>query len=102
MANPPSLTQDQTTFIRLRSPGVAPPPRNPMRNPRRLRRTAGSVQARSQIDNVYNYGVKDQLPMVREHHKGPAVQIRGEYDLDFIMGKLKTAAETAIPQRVSA
>ena len=34
------------------------PRRNPMRNPRCLRRTAGSAQACSDIPNVYNYGVK--------------------------------------------
>ena len=40
--------------------------------------------------------------MVREHHKGPAVPTRNDCDIDFIMSKLKAAAETAIPQRVWA
>ena len=36
--------------------------------------------------------------MVREHHKGPAVPTWGECDIEFFMAKLKTAAETAIPE----
>ena len=52
----------------------------------------------AQISNVYNYAVKDQTPHVREHHKGPAVPTRLDCDIDFIISKLKTAAETAIPE----
>ena len=36
--------------------------------------------------------------MVREHHKGPAVPTRLDCDINFIISKLKTAAETAIPE----
>ena len=52
----------------------------------------------AQITNVYNYDVKNQTPMVREHHKGPAVPTWGECDINFFMAKLKTAAETVIPE----
>ena len=42
--------------------------------------------------------MKDQTPHVREHHKGPAVPTWGECDINFFMAKLKTAAETVIPE----
>ena len=51
----------------------------------------------AQLSNVYNYGVKHQTPLVREHHKGPVLPTWGECDLDFFMARLKTAAETPVP-----
>ena len=48
--------------------------------------------------NVYNYAVKDQTPHVRDHHKGPVVPTWGECDINFFMAKLKSAAETPVPE----
>ena len=48
--------------------------------------------------NVYNYAVKDQTPLVRDHHKGPVVPTWGECDINFFMAKLKSAAETPVPE----
>ena len=81
----------------MRSPRVAPPVA--------ITCVAHAVSVASQvllkqaqIPDVYNYSVKNQVPMVREHHKGPAVPTWGECDINFFMAKLKTAAETVIPE----
>ena len=52
----------------------------------------------AQMCNVYNYAVKDQTPLVRDHHKGPVVPTWGECDINFFMAKLKSAAETPVPE----